>query len=364
MLSLFSKYPGLEKRIPHYKLGDYPTPVGKLSTLSSELKVENLYVKRDDLSGEPYSGNKVRKLEFIYANILAKKIKGIFVFGYGGSNFVVAANIYAKKLGIKCLTFLVSQVNANYVRKNLLVGTYYKAKIFHYSNYFTMTLGSIYYYLSFALKNRSLPQLASFGGSSAIGTVGFVNAAFELKEQIKNGDLPEPDFIYVALGSMGTAAGLILGAKAAGLKSKIIPVRVVMKAYTNEKTLNKLILKTNKYLHKLDDNFPLFPIEAFNYEIRHDAYGKGYAYFTSEGQEAVKLLREKEDIKLEGTYSGKAFAALIKSARNDSLKDKVVLFWNTQNSVRFEDQISKLDYHELPKSCHQYFDNEVQELDR
>lgn len=38
------------------------------------------------------------------------------------------------------------------------------------------------------------------GGSSPIGTIGYVNAAFELKDQIDKKIIPEPDLIYIPLG--------------------------------------------------------------------------------------------------------------------------------------------------------------------
>src|SRR3989442_304956 len=56
-----------------------------------------------------------------------------------------------------------------------------------------------------------------FGGTSTIGTAAYVNAAFELKQQISDGLMPELDYIYVALATMGTAAGLALGLKVARL---------------------------------------------------------------------------------------------------------------------------------------------------
>jgi len=64
------------------------------------------------------------------------------------------------------------------------------------------------------------------GGSTPLGALGFVNAAFELKEQIDAGILPMPDYIYVACGSVGTTVGLLLGCKAAQLPIKIIAVAV------------------------------------------------------------------------------------------------------------------------------------------
>ncbi|GAH81572.1 unnamed protein product, partial [marine sediment metagenome] len=113
-----------------------------------------------------------------------------------------------------------------------------------------------YQLLRHGLKSGRFPQVIPFGGSSPLGVTGFVNASFELKEQIMKGEIPEPDYIYVASGTMGTAAGLLLGLRAANLKSQVIPVRVTGQKLVSVKGMVKLIRKTNSLLHSLDPSFP------------------------------------------------------------------------------------------------------------
>ena len=57
------------------------------------------------------------------------------------------------------------------------------------------------------------------GGSNWLGAVAFVNAALELCEQIADAGLPVPDRVYVANGTMGTAAGLALGLALGGMEA-------------------------------------------------------------------------------------------------------------------------------------------------
>ena len=79
---------------------------------------------------------------------------------------------------------------------------------------------------------------------------------------------------------------------------------------------------------------------------------------------AVSLMKKREGIKLDGTYTGKALAALQHDAKSGSLQGKAVLFWNTLNSRDFPDAIADADYHDLPRPFHRYFEEEVQPLDR
>lgn len=98
--------------------------------------------------------------------------------------------------------------------------------------------------------------------------------------------------------------------------------------------------------------------------VEHSFFGKQYALFTKEGVEAVACIDRYGGIKLEGTYTRKAFAALIDAGRKSSLRDKVLLFWNTYNSLDFSKAIATIDYHQLPRSFYRYFEEEVQPLER
>ncbi len=263
---------------------------------------------------------------------------------------------------------LVPQPNAHYVRRNLLMSYHCGAELHLYPNIPFPTpltvLPVAYQLLRHRLKSGYFPQVIPTGGSSPLGTVGFVNAAFELKEQIMKGEMPEPDYIYVASGTMGTAAGLMLGLKAANLKSRVISVRVTDEKRVNTKGMVKLIHETDSLLCSLDPAFPRFEFSEEDMDIRHDFFGRQYALFTEEGVAAMTLMGQKEGIKLEGTYTGKAFAALIDAMKNQALREKVFLFWNTYNSRDFSDTTATIDYHQLPREFHRYFEEEVQPLDR
>jgi D-cysteine desulfhydrase len=170
------------------------------------------------------------------------------------------------------------------------------------------------------------------GGSSPLGTIGFVNAAFELEGQLKLGLMPEPDRIYVALGTGGTAVGLMIGLNALGRRSKVIPIRVVSERLTKGSTLAKLYAKTVLFLRSLDSSFPEID-SASDLEVRDEFLGQGYARFTGEGREAFTTMMNSEGIKLDGTYTAKTFAAIMADAEKPDVMDEVILFWNTYNSV-------------------------------
>jgi 1-aminocyclopropane-1-carboxylate deaminase/D-cysteine desulfhydrase-like pyridoxal-dependent ACC family enzyme len=371
VISLFEEYPLLREKLAYVALGEFPTPVRKLERFGAELGISQLYIKRDDLSGKVYGGNKPRKLEFILGNALRSGAREVIAFGGAGSNHALATAIYARQVGLKSISMLMPQPNAQYVRRNLLMSHYCGAELYSCGaelesvrNTPLVYLATTYQLLRCKLKKGDFPQLIPPGGSSSLGVTGFVNAALELKKQISNGEMPEPEYVYVACGTMGTAAGLTLGLRAAKLNSRVVSVRVTSEKFVNIRGMIKLINKTSSLLHSLDASFPRFEFFAGDIDIRHDCFGKRYALFTKQGMEAVSLMREYEGIKLDGTYTGKTLAALISDAKSGRLRDKAVLFWNTLNSRDFSDVISSIDYRSLPHDFHHYFEEEVQPLDR
>lgn len=363
MLPLFEQYPKLQDVLPHAPLGEFPTPVQRLPRLGGEIGLNQLFVKRDDLSGRIYGGNKVRKLEFLLGRARRDQAREVLTFGAAGSNHALATALYAKELGLGCLALLMHQPNAKYVRKNLLLHLYADTNLQLCRNAAAVGRRTALQLMWRRLKTGKFPMVIPFGGTTPTAAVGFVNAAFELKRQVDAGDLPEPARVYVALGSMGTAAGLLLGFKAAGLKTKLMAVRVVPDRFANPKLFRQLLQNTNDVLRQADPSFPQVDPETDDYEIVHDFFGPNYAIFTPESVRAVDRAAATEGLSLEGTYTGKTLAALTDHAGRGDLAEQPVLFWNTYNSRQISHLIGGLDYHRLPKGLRLYFEAALQPLD-
>ncbi len=370
-LPLFKAFPALEKHIPHINLGTFPTPAYHTEKIAKLLNIKNLYIKRDDQSGTPLpdgtqlpGGNKVRKLEFLLADALNFGASSVLTIGDAGSNHALATTIYAKQVGLKSIIMLSPQIPTAYARRNLLLDLYFGADIHYFQSEAERDVAVARLARECNKNKRPTPYYIPMGGSNEIGNIGFVNAAFELKEQIKNGQLPLPDIIYITLGSAGMAAGIIVGLKAAGLPCKVIPVRISMTAEYKTWLLVQMINKTAAYLHSVDKTFPLLKISEQDITIENNFAGPGYAAITQETAHAIDLLSNLEGIKLDGTYAGKAFAALVAHAQKQTLQDKTVLFWNSFSSGNYTQLTSSVDYKQLPQALHLYFESQLQQFDQ
>jgi D-cysteine desulfhydrase len=351
MISLFERFPGLAEALPHVPLADLPTPVEDAGPVGRC----RLWIKRDDLTGKLYGGNKLRKLEFLLGDALHRGYRRVFTFGVAGSNHALATSIYATALGLESIPLLTPQTNAAYTRRNLLVQAHVGARLRHFHRE-----------IDAERAGRLLERVArrpalrvKGGGSSPLGTTGYVNAGLELADQIRAGECPLPDAIYVALGTMGTAAGLSLGLRAAGLDIPIVMIRVVRDTIANPTAWRRLHAATGRLLRSHDLRFPRLP--ADRPDIRHEYIGPGYARFTPAGMDAVAWAAGEKDLKLEGTYTGKAMAALREDAA--AQKGKTLLFWNTYNSRPLPAGALERDWRGLPGDFHDYFKRPLQPLD-
>ena len=194
-------------------------------------------------------------------------------------------------------------------------------------------------------------------------TSKFPTLVNNLKSQIDRGVIPEPDAIFIAGGSTGTAAGLIMGGKLAGLNSKIHVVNVYPDLAYNSSSVVKNSNKALKYLRKLDKSVPNLEVTNNDFEFITGFLGSNYAVKTKRGQEAMDLVMElegkKRGFQLETSYTGKTLAAMIDFLKKVENQSKKVLFWNTYNSNDLDVFLKEtnFNYKKLAKKFHRFFED-------
>lgn len=350
---LAGAFPALAEALPYIALAELPTPLQAAPALGAQLGLGSLAVKRDDLTSPYYGGNKIRKLEYLLADALARGCDSVVTYGSVGSNHALATAVFAARLGLTAHAVLVDQpaspVVAQKLRYLLHVGA-----VIHAAKSFSNS------HQVFEQVRDSHPDGAHrvceipWGGSNWMGATGFVAAALELARQTTAAGGPAPEFIYVSGGTMGTVIGLALGLRAAGLATHIVAPRAVPSGAGAESRLAELVVESNRELHARDASFPLFDDPLANIELRPEFYGPGYAEATPEALEAVALMRDLQDVKLEITYTGKAFAGLVADARTGRLAGRRVVFWNTYNSAPYPPEIDGVDLAPLPAGFRHY----------
>jgi len=348
---LFEVFPELQKRFPWTPLVNAPTPVERLENVSAQIGKE-IWIKRDDKTSPIYGGNKPRKLEFILADASASGRKELVTGGGIGSNHALATAIFGQRQGFKVALGLFPQPVTEHVRMNLLLDYAYGAEMIHFSSLMSAVL---HYYLITRLQ-RPRAYFIPPGGSNPMGTLGYVDAALELTMQLESNALPLPETIFVAAGTCGTVAGLVLGMKLAHVKTRIIGVQVAPGMFSNPKTALNLARKTLRLMRHHASTVPDVKLNLEDISFEKGHLGKGYGYPTDAGKSAMKLMADAEGIQLDQTYTAKTFGAFLESAKNSSTNGPV-LFWHTFNSIDLSQKISGVYPSSLPVKLRSYFED-------
>ncbi len=363
---LFEAYPRLAGRVPWTPLVEAPTPVERLENVGKRLGVE-VWIKRDDKTSPVYGGNKPRKLEFLLADARVRGRTTLVTCGGLGTNHGLATTIHGREHGFRVVLGLRTQPVDDHVRDKL--------RLFHaYGATMILLSGGTDAYERFEAEQqveRPETYFIPAGGSNPVGALGFVDAGLELARQVGRRELPLPRTIFMATGTCGTLAGLVLGLRLAGLATRVIGVQVASPRFANPGVALELAQASLRLLRDRDPSVPDVPLSVADFRLDTDHFGPGYGHPTDSARDAVALVQEAEGITLDLTYTGKAFGALsdhvnarradgpmarVSSPKSELAEVGPILFWNTFNSADLSGIADGVDSHSLPDPFHRFFD--------
>lgn len=289
-------------------LAQTPTPFYLLERLSAELAGPRIWIKRDDLTGSATSGNKIRKLEYLLADALAKGCDTLITSGGVQSNHCRAVAILGAQLGLEVHLLLRSDTEPEPVG-NLLLDKLAAATISHYSVREFKHLDRLFqqwgdHYQQQGKKPYSIPT----GGSNGIGLWGYASMAEELAEDFSRHNL-EPEAIVHATGSGGTQAGLMLGCYLQGIKS-------VVRGYAVCDNADYFAHKISADLEEWKERYGSdIAVESLVADTCDNYIGPGYGQAGPEIFDLIKRIAALEGILLDPVYTGKAFFGLVEDIK-------------------------------------------------
>lgn len=307
-----------------------PTPVHELPTIARRLDA-GVWIKRDDLTAARYGGNKVRKLEYLLGEAQRRAADTILTTGAVGSHHVFATALYGRELGFSVHAALTPQPYHRHVEEQLRADLGVGAFLYPAAGQPQVARKLAELGLKLRLQGRR-PLLIPHGGSTPLGTLGYVNAGLELAQQIDAGLCPDPRAVYVACGTCATAAGLALGLAAGGVRTQVVAVRVTGTLFANRFNLMRLVRGAEALLRRFEPQFPRVGGVAIHSLLLSDQeLGRGYGLSTPVADAAAQVA-ESEGITLDATYTSKAFARLLLDA-DTARRGQNLLFWHTLSSA-------------------------------
>ncbi len=314
-------------RLPRLGWAADPTPIQAMPELAAELGLGWLGCKRDDLTQPGSGGTKTRKLDFLLASPPWRDAPKWISVGAIGSGHLVACTAAAERLGRQLEAHLFWEPLSAGVLDNLAYTASGPTSLIYHSSRVALALrrpGVLT-----ALHMAGVPVIPP-GGTTPVAMLGLVRAGLELAGQVHRGELPEPQRVYVSLGSGGTAVGLAVGLAIGGLRTVVHAVAAVERALATRTRLRRQVHGLSEYLRQV--GLPeLADVEPNAVVINYSQVGPGYGRASGSSLDAVGVLK-RQGIGLEPIYTGKAMAALLvdaEIARRENRPIDAWLFWNT-----------------------------------
>jgi D-cysteine desulfhydrase family pyridoxal phosphate-dependent enzyme len=311
--------------IPRLRFAHLPTPIEALPRLTEVLNGPQLLVKRDDLTGLAFGGNKTRKLEFLVAEAQAGEAKTLITAGALQSNHCRQTAAAAARFGFDCILVLVGEPPLQ-ASGNLFLDGLFGAKIV-WTEQSKREAVLLETYKKASAQGKK-PYLVPYGGSNPTGALGYYFAMEELMQQLSSQD-PErvqgsPDWVIFASSSGGTQAGLVLGRRVFGYPGRVLGISVDEPERNLQLRVAKLVAETSE---KVGSRIEISPDEVL---VNANYTRPGYGVLTGAEREAISLFAKFEGLLLDPVYTGRAAAGMIGLIRNGFFKrDEQILFWHT-----------------------------------
>jgi len=314
------------EQLPRVKLGVLPTPLHEVPRFSKAIDGPRIFIKRDDLTGLAFGGNKVRMFEFLLAHAI--KTGADTIVGGAGvqSNYsrqlVAACNV----LGLETHLVLrrVRGDEDNKIQGNLLLDLLAGATV-HVLDASLDEQRQAMYDLAESLRDQGKrPFVVRMANDEDLtpDVVSYVDCFVEIVEQCNDLGVA-PQYLFVSSYD-STQAGLEIGNLALGSDMQIIGIAPANWLPGAQEAVAKY---ANQAAARLGVEGRVNAKDVVNLD---DYVGERYGVPTPDGIEMIKLMARTEGIFLDPVYTGKAMAGLRDYVRKGRIASRdTVIFLHT-----------------------------------
>ncbi len=310
----------LKKRLERFSrlsLADLPTPLLDCPRLSKKLGGPRILVKREDLTGMAFGGNKVREFEYSVAPAIREGYDVLLHGAASQSNQSRLTAAMAARFGLKAVMVGRKDAHSHPVNGNLLLDHLFGAEVHLVDRPEEKTQ------VIERLKAEGQRVYNTSTDGYYLRSVSYVDGFLELGEQLQDRGI-RPDGLYVCSG-VHTHVGLVVGARALGLPLRVVGISP--SPQDDQEDAANLARVANKVAEmlQLDLSFIGEDFESYG------AYaGDAYGTLTDASREAVVLAARTEALILDPVYTGKAFGAMLQHIREGQWKPgQTVVFVHT-----------------------------------
>ena len=312
---------------PRYPLTFGPSPVHRLDRLSTELGGATVWAKREDCnSGLAFGGNKVRKLEYLVADALAKGATHLVSIGGIQSNHTRQVAAVAARVGLRARLIQESWVDwpdVIYDRVgNILLSRIMGADVELVDAEFGISFKQSWEQAIEDIRAQGgVPYPIPAGASDhPLGGLGFARWAAEVADQERELGIFF-DTIVVCAVTGSTLAGMIAGSANQSRHRRVIGIDASAKVDETRAQVAKIAQETAALIEVgrclREDEITVLEGWA----------GDRYGIPVDSTLQAIKLVGRLEGVILDPVYEGKSMAGLIDLVRSGDIpRDSQVLF--------------------------------------
>jgi len=313
-------------KLPRVQLSSLrPTPLEPMARLSQQLGGPPLYIKRDDLTGLAFGGNKTRMLEFSLADALEAGADTIVCGSAVQSNYCRQMAAACAKLGLELHLVLrpvrpidLEESQGNNLLQRLCGAHVTVLETFDFESQSKGIAAKIKEQRGLGKKVYQPRQEETVD----LDGLAYAEVGVELARQCEAQGL-DPAYLYVAALDT-TQAGVVLGLK---WVESPIQVRGFCPFADWPERFEEMAQIANQGARRLGLDIEL---SADDFENDDSFVGESYGMPTAAGLDAVRTVAQSEGILIDPVYTGKALGALFKHIREGKVPaDRPVLFLHT-----------------------------------
>lgn len=291
-------------RLPRLQLAALPTPLQELPRLSDAIGGPRLWIKREDLTGLAFGGNKIREFEYSIAQAVETGCDVLVHGAAAQSNQSRTTAAVAARLGLKAVQVGRADAHAQH-QGNLLLSRLFGAEVLlpsadDQAKTLTSTLQR--------LRDDGHKPFNTSSDGAAYRGIAYIDGFLELWEQLQAQDV-HPDVIYLASGAH-THTGMVVAARALGLPLRFVGISPSPR--DNDSAARSMAKLAAEHCRILDLDLDILPADLESYA---EFVGPDYGVVTDGSREALQLAARTEGLVLDPCYTGKAMAGLIAHSR-------------------------------------------------
>ena len=306
-------------RVARFRLAALPTPLIPAPGLAQAVGASTLYVKRDDLTGFAFAGNKARPLEFLLAAALEAGADTLVTGGAAGLE-LLRRDGRGRPAGRAAL-------RAGHRRPAgpawipggpaLALARSWGAAVrwTGAADRDSVDAGLPAAAAALTASGRR-PYLIPRGGATGLGAIGYALAVTELLAQLAAYGAAAAR-VVVAAGSGGTLAGLVAGNVLAGRPLRLAGASVSRPA---EETAGRVLRLARECAALLSPGADVGPDDV----VVADARGPGHGLASTDGTAMAVQAMRTEGLMVDPVYTAKALALVSRYADEGD-----VVFWHT-----------------------------------